>query len=147
MTRNSIASIFLGALIFLSACDSSGDETALDIGVILPLTGTLSVAGTNILRGMELARDEINDSDVLDGTTLNFITEDNTSVVNQSVESYRHLTGTDGVNIILGPYTSSSTAAILDTNPEGVVPAGPYICGFWSECKKYLVISFITDGW
>ncbi len=88
---------------------SEGLPAEITIGVVLPLTGQLSAGGQSLIAGFDLAREEINRSSLLNGAKINFIMEDNRSTPEGSVEAYNKLIHRDGVSVIIGPYTSSST--------------------------------------
>ena len=104
----------------LSACDQiqqpllpsrpqmEGLRGGIPIGVLLPLTGALaSPYGLPMQRGFELAREEINNSGMLGGAKITFITEDDQGTVEDAVEAYNKLIHQDGVSVILGPANSS----------------------------------------
>lgn len=81
----------------------------LNIGLVLPLSGRLeSSSGRHIKNALELARNEINDTQFA-GTQLNFIIEDSQSTVQGAVAAYNKLIHEMNVSIILGPTTSSAT--------------------------------------
>ena len=86
-----------------------GLPAEITIGIVLPLTGQLSAGGQSLIAGFELAREEINRSSLLGEAKINFIMEDNRSTPEGSVEAYNKLIHRDGVSVIIGPYTSSST--------------------------------------
>ena len=131
-----LAILFL--IVGLSACDQIGqllvpappemeDVTVeIPIGVVLPVTGRLaSTFGVPIGRGFELAREEINDSQ-LEGRSIKFIIADDQSTVEGAVEAYNKLIQQDGVPVILGPATSSAAEAAFPIAQEnGVVAFSP----------------------
>ncbi|MYD61574.1 MAG: ABC transporter substrate-binding protein [Gemmatimonadetes bacterium] len=86
-----------------------GLPTEITIGIVLPLTGQLGAGGQLLISGFDLAREEINRSSLLGGAKINFIIEDNRSTPEGSVEAYNKLIHRDGVSVIIGPNTSSST--------------------------------------
>ena len=110
----------------MAACDSASDDNVLSIGLVLPLSGTLDDVGSELLKGAELARDEINDSGKLGDTELALITEDNTSTTDGSATAFNKLINEELVPAIVGPYTSSSTSRVLSAvDGAGVVAFGP----------------------
>ena len=125
--RNLILIAGCCALLFLAACDSNNDDNnVLNIGIVLPLTGTLQHAGTGVQRGMELGRDALNDSGRLGDTKLMFITKDNASTVDGSGAAFNELINEERVPVIVGPLTSSATSHITSTvNDAGVVAFSP----------------------
>ncbi len=97
-------------------------NSAISIGVVLPLTGHLASTGQLMKQGFELARDEINTAQ-LSSTRLNFILEDDTSTVEGAVEAFNKLIYTEGVAVILGPATSSATQAAFPIAQENQIVA------------------------
>ena len=80
----------------------------ISIGVVLPLTGALAAPyGLPMQRGFELAREEINNSEMLGDAKITFITEDDQGTVEDAVKAYNKLIDQDGVPVILGPANSS----------------------------------------
>ena len=129
---------FALAIIFLivgfSACDQIGqlllpatpEMEEITIGVVLPVTGRLASAlGVPIGTGFELALEEINSSQ-LGGRSIKFIIEDDQSTVEGAADAYKKLIQQDGVPVILGPATSSQSAAVFPIAQEnGVVAFSP----------------------
>ncbi len=101
----------------LSACDQIGQllvpappeadiSAEIPIGVVVALTGRFAdELGIPMLNGFELARYEINNSGMLGGATITFITEDDQS--ESSVEAFNKLIHQDGVSAITGLAISS----------------------------------------
>ena len=121
----------IGLLIVgFSGCDQIGqllvpappEMEEITIGAVLPVTGRLASAfGVPISTGFELALEEIKKSP-LGGRSIKFIIEDDQSTVDGAVESYKKLIQQDGVPVILGPATSSQSAAVFPIAQEnGVV--------------------------
>ena len=113
----------------LSACDDNGETPQMEelsgeipIGVVYPITGRLASVGMEMGSGFELAREEINNSQ-LGNTRLKFITEDSQGNAEGAVEAFNKLTGQDGVSIILGPATSSATEAAFPIAQQNEVVA------------------------
>ena len=121
----------------LSACDESGSvlsrETPqleglrgeIPIGVVLPITGKLAVVGLRMSQGIELALEEINNSQLSD-VRIKFIIEDDQTTVEGAVEAFNKLIHQDGVSAILGPASSSaSEEAFPIAQQNGVVALSP----------------------
>ena len=71
------------------------------IGVVVALTGQYASAlGIPMQNGFELAREEINNSEMLGGATITFIIEDDQS--ESAVEAFNKLIYQDGVSVITG---------------------------------------------
>ena len=97
----------------LSACDQIGQllvpappemedmSAEIPIGVVVALTGRFAdEIGIPMQNGFELARAEINNSGMLGGAAITFITEDDQS--ESSVEAFNKLIHQDGVSAITG---------------------------------------------
>ena len=122
----------------LSACDESGSvlsggETPqleglrgeIPIGVVLPITGKLAAVGLRMSQGIELALEEINNSQLSD-VRIKFIIEDDQTTVEGAVEAFNKLIHQDGVSAILGPASSSAgEEAFPIAQQNGVVALSP----------------------
>ena len=101
----------------------TGDESSeSSIGIALPLTGPLAPAGTLMKQGFTLAVDEINKADATD-LNLKFIFEDDAGTADGAVKAFNKLIDIEGVSIILGPASSSATAAAFPIAKENQVVA------------------------
>ncbi len=114
-----------------SACDDlqqilqpdppqSGGEIA--VGVVMSITGDGASAGERELNGMELAREEVNSSQ-LAGVSIRFIIEDSESDPTVAVEAFNKLIHEDNVSVILGPGFSSSARVAFPIAQENQVVA------------------------
>ena len=133
-TRNIRISLVLavvGLIAGFSGCgESDSGETPqieglsgdISIGLVNPATGRLASVGMEMQNGFELAREEINNSQ-LDNAKLKFVTEDDQSTVEGAVEAFNKLISEDGVSVILGPATSSATEAAFPIAQENRVVA------------------------
>ncbi len=126
-----IAALTALCAVALSACNdlqqilqpdppSSGDE--ITVGVVMSLTGDGADAGQREVNGMELAREEVNDSQ-LAGMTIQFIIEDSESDPAVAVEAFNKLIQEDKVPVILGPGFSSSARAAFPIAQENQIVA------------------------
>ena len=120
-------------IVGLSACDQIGqllvpappdmEEPSGDIiiGVDLPLTGSAADPyGFPMQHGFELAREELNQ---LGGPQITFITEDDRSTPEGTVEVYKKLIHQDGVSIIIGTAFSTWGAQAFPVAQENGVVA------------------------
>ncbi len=76
------------------------------IGTVYPITGPSSLAGPSVEYGIELAVEEVNNSQY-SGVKIRIIMEDGQSSVEGAVEAFNKLIHQDKVPIILGPGSSS----------------------------------------
>ncbi len=144
--RNRILGLSCCTVLLLAACDSTIDDNVLNIGLVLSLSGTVEDIGNEVMKGVELARDEINDSRRLGDTKLAFITEDDKSTTDGSVAAVNKLVNEDRVSVIVGPLTSISTSLVLSTvDDAGVVAVGPTSASSGLGAKsKWLFRSSLT---
>ena len=120
-------------IVGFSACDQiqqlllpatpqmEGVSGEISIGLVYPATGRLAPVGLEMESGFELALKEINNSQ-LGKTKLKFITEDSQGNAEGAITAFNKLIHQDGVSTILGPATSSATAAAFPiAQQSGVV--------------------------
>ena len=81
------------------------DEEIL-VGAVYPITGRSSLAGSPVAYGIELAVEEVNNSQDND-VKIKLIAEDGQSTVEGAVEAFNKLIHQDKVSVILGPGSSS----------------------------------------
>ncbi|MDW7729284.1 MAG: ABC transporter substrate-binding protein [Bacillota bacterium] len=131
---------------FLTGCqpdDVVPDDTAPDsennvikIGYVAPFTGPAAEFGTNGLRGVEIAVDEVNAAGiVIDGETytIEIVRYDSQCEPTQSVASVNKMILEDGVVAFLGDHCSSCCMAIAPLADENMVP------GITIECAAEAV--------
>lgn len=119
------AVVSAAAVLGLVSCHGDGDEE-IAVGVAFPLTGVSEGLGGNMKKGVELAMEEINASALLGGTDLRPVFEDTEGTPDGAERAFRKLIDEDGVRVIIGPWSSSSTkrAAPL-ANESRVVAISP----------------------
>lgn len=124
--KNHVLILGCCALLAFTGCDATSEDDLLSIGVVMPFSGTLDGFGAGILIGMELARNEINSGRRIGGTRLEFITLDNQSTPEGSLSAFDKLIAENRVPVIMGPFSSSSTARVVSTaDKAGVVVFSP----------------------
>ena len=129
--------VFVLAIVALiagfSACDQIGQllvpapsQEEIPIGVVLSVTGRFATSfGEFTRRGLELALEDINNSQLND-VKIKFIIEDDQSTVEGAVEAYNKLIHQAGVPVILGPATSTASKEAFPIAQEnGVVAFSP----------------------
>jgi len=109
--------LFLTALFFaMNVLDAQAAKT-LKIGVVMPLSGQLSLDGTHEANGVKLAVEDINARGgfKVSGETykIELLVYDDQGVPKESVAAMEKLVTRDGVKMVVGAYTSSSTFAIM----------------------------------
>lgn len=98
---------------------------AVNVGVILPLSGANAQFGVNSRQGIELVADEINASGGLKGlggAKINLIIADSTSTPNNAATVAQRLIAENECCAILGAFASSLTLAISEVTERRSVP-------------------------
>lgn len=101
------------ALLLFAAAASIGhaEEHPVSIGVVLPLSGPTSNYGTEALRGINLATEQINSAGGVRETKLNLIVRDNAGNPATTAGVVSELVNDKRVLAIVGPITSMDAAA------------------------------------
>jgi len=98
--------LLIGGYVLLRKPNTSSNTTALKVGIILPLTGDLSITGEKIYQGVQLAQAELEK----DGVT--FVVEDSHSKPVDAVSAASKLLNVDKVDVIVGTYSPDETIAV-----------------------------------
>lgn len=122
------ASLFLATSLLagvLAGCgaksSTSEDSDTIKIGANLELSGSVSIYGSSIGDGAQLAVDEINKAGGIDGKQIEFIKLDNKSENAEAVSVANKLVS-EGVVAMLSPATSGNTKATVDIAAANKVP-------------------------
>lgn len=112
-----------------AAGESAGsDSDAIVIGASLPMTGGFSVNGVKHKEGYELCVDLINERGGLLDRPVEIIINDNRSDTEAAISQYERLINVDGVDVILGTFSSRLTFPVSAISEQyGMVmpiPAG-----------------------
>jgi branched-chain amino acid transport system substrate-binding protein len=102
--------ILLATLLPLAQClaESKLERPIIKMGVAGPLKKS---AGVAILRGAEMASDEINDSGGVLGAKLQLVSADTEGTAPKAIEAIEKLYYADKVDVIVGAYTSEEATA------------------------------------
>jgi len=92
------------------------------IGVILPLSGPSSLAGSEVLTGITLAFEEVNAAGGLLGRPIEMIKEDDEGVPTKGVTAAKKLIERDNVVGIVGTYNSTVALVIAEAARAARVP-------------------------
>lgn len=94
---------------------SGGDSSALKIGTLLPLTGSLAFLGPPEVAGVHLAANEINEAGGIFGQDVQIIDKDSSDTANPQIasQSVSDLIS-DGVGAIVGAASSSVSLNVVD---------------------------------
>jgi branched-chain amino acid transport system substrate-binding protein len=120
-SRSAVAGVAAAAVMILaaSACSSGGGSSSaggstsgtIQIGAILPISGSLSYYGTEYRRGMELAATDINAAGGIDGQKVQFTYLDDGGDTTTALNAVRSL-HSKGVSIVTGSGSSTTDLAI-----------------------------------
>jgi branched-chain amino acid transport system substrate-binding protein len=117
-----LGALGLAGVLPLSALAQS---KAINVGVILPLSGANAQFGINSKQGVELVADEINASGGLKGlggAKINLVIADSTSTPNNAATVAQRLIAENECCAILGAFASSLTLAISEVTERRGVP-------------------------
>ncbi|MHC1629021.1 MAG: ABC transporter substrate-binding protein [Candidatus Nezhaarchaeales archaeon] len=96
------------------------------IGVLLPLSGDLGSIGQKMLRGAQLAVDQINKAGGIAGRKVVLVVGDTKANPEEAVAEAQRLINEEGVKVIIGAATNPSTLAIAPiANERHVVVISP----------------------
>ena len=101
---------------------SSGSIT---FGVLAPFTGPNAQAGSDLMKGVKLAVNEVNKDGGVLGKKITLATEDTVSDPTDAVSAASKLVNSDGAQVVIGPRTITGPAVLPDTQrakvPEIIV--------------------------
>jgi branched-chain amino acid transport system substrate-binding protein len=112
----SISGLLAAVLVCLQvACSpSEGPETgeAIKIGVIVPVTGSVSVWGENTLHGIQLAAEQVNEAGGIAGERVELVVEDSKCEPEEAVRILRNFIDRRAIQVVLGNVCSSNVLAM-----------------------------------
>lgn len=110
--------------IALAGCPAPGDggPGALKIGALLPLTGDLGVFGPSGLNAAELAVQQINDEGGVNGQDVVIVSGDTQTRQSEAPGEASRLINVEGVNVIIGAYSSGVSLSFIDQAVQAQVP-------------------------
>ncbi|RLC75389.1 MAG: hypothetical protein DRI61_14995 [Chloroflexi bacterium] len=102
------------------------EEEVVKIGVVATLTGVGAYQGQQELRGLELARDEINEAGGIDGKLIRFIVEDSKAEPATAATAIKKLIDVDRIQFVIGDSWTTTTAVMVPiVNRRGVLLISP----------------------
>jgi branched-chain amino acid transport system substrate-binding protein len=110
----------LPLVLALCACSRPPLEP-IDVGVLVPLTGSLSVWGVNTERGIRLAAEHVNAAGGVDGRRIRLLVEDSECKPETAVTVLRGWTARGDVPVVLGAICSSDVLAMAPIAERGEV--------------------------
>jgi branched-chain amino acid transport system substrate-binding protein len=100
----------------------SGGEGAIKVGLLQPLSGTVSAAGIAVRDGAEIALDEINEQGGINGRQLELVIEDDQNDPAVCTSAANKVITRDQVVGMIGGWGSSCTLAIIPVIERQEVP-------------------------
>ena len=118
-----LAVSFLATGVLLGACEDDGagstETLRVEVGVVQSLSGEASIYGRSVLQGIELAVDEINQTE--DSVEMSTTLVDDGSNVDAGVAAFETLSAR-GVTAIIGPTLSNVALEAMPVAQEASVP-------------------------
>src|SRR5260370_551909 len=113
----------------LTACGGSGNNgnsgstntSPIKVGVIGPMSGFESFIGPDILKGVQVAVDQVNANGGILGRQVQIVTADTGGDAVDAVPALRKLINVDQVNLIIGP-SSLEAQAVLPILQQSKIP-------------------------
>lgn len=112
-----LAGLACVSAMFISTAAFAEDGAAFKIGGIGPRTGAAAAYGEGVMRGAQIAVDEINEAGGVNGAQLEFNPQDDENDPEKSVNAYNTLKDW-GAQMILGSVTSTPCIAVEDYAAE-----------------------------
>src|SRR3954469_24034505 len=91
---------------------AAGAEETIKIGFPMPLSGPAAVYGVPILKGAEMAVEEINTKGGVLGKKLELLSRDSKATPDEAVRLARELIIKNNVDFLSGPLTSAEAPAV-----------------------------------
>jgi len=126
-TLLTLGAVLVLVLILAAGCGGGGEETseeaeAYKIGAIFDISGPASSLGVPERNTALLIEEQINAAGGIDGHPVEIIIEDNESNETKAVQAAKKLIEVDQVLAIVGPSTTGTSMAIIDTVQKSEVP-------------------------
>ena len=115
--------------------ESSGDT--IKIGVYMPMTGPNAGSGLCQIDGITMAMEEVNAAGGINGRMLELITYDDGGSTEGATKAATRLIEEDGVQVIIGSFSSPSVVACMDmAEAAKVLHIGGGTGTTWTNCGK-----------
>jgi len=133
------------SFLFIFFATSAQASDSIKIGVTLGLSGKYSEMSKMQMKGFKLWEKDVNDKGGLLGKRVKLIIYDDQSNPRKAKNLYEHLILNDKVDLVLGPYSSEITEAILPVTEEHgfpVIASGASADRIWQKGYKYVFGSY-----
>jgi branched-chain amino acid transport system substrate-binding protein len=137
--------VVVALAIVLIVTQTKKEPKEIKIGAILPLTGSAGYIGEALKMGMELALDEMNKREKMDGVVLKLIFEESMNDPKTGVSAYRKLITDEEVEIVISamstvtksiiPLVDKDEIPLLATvvSTEGIAGQNPWVFRFFTR--------------
>ena len=118
-----VALVFIGLSLyfFLSPTSPFRKKTALVVAVVAPLTGTWSMEGREMIRGVQLACNEINRKGGLEGRSIELRVFDDENDAKKAMDIALQIVADRKILLVLGHYSSAITLPVGKIySPHGI---------------------------
>ena len=96
---------------------SAAEDQSFTCGVILPLSGDLNASGTTLLRGIEMATDEINRDGGAVGYQIILRIGDDEGSPAKALSLFKEMQS-EGIPVVIGSYTTSLTLPMAEETKQ-----------------------------
>ncbi len=141
--------VFAFVLVSLMSILPAYAQSTIKIGGLLETSGPLASLGKPGLEGAQLAVDEANAKDGINGKKIEFINVNTESDTNKAVSAAKRLIEQDEVTALVGAMNSGSSYSIIDTVQQAMVPViangGSRGIVLPSDKKPWIFLAPLTD--
>src|SRR4030095_2667042 len=120
--RSRTLKLMLAGLALGFVAGSAAAQDTIKIGVTQPLTGAFAASGNYVMQGAKIAEEEINKAGGVLGKQIQLVIEDNKSNPTEAVATAEKLIVRDKVPVMMGPWSSTLTLAVMPKLEEYKVP-------------------------
>ncbi len=139
--------VLISLSLIFAVTGALADDNVINIGVILPLSGHTSNYGTEALKGINLAVENINAAEGIRGNKLKLIVSDNAGDPATTSQVVSEMIHKQQVIAVIGPITSTNSAAAAAVAQQAKTPlvlpvaTSPYV----TEIGEYICRICFTD--
>jgi len=125
---------------------SSASTEPIKIGVVGPMTGLASFVGKNMVEGIQLAVDDLNQAKLLGGRPVEFIQRDDEYDPAKTVTAVRELIEKEHVVALFGPANATTYLSVKRIIDDAQIPAWVIAAGSQLGQDPYAFRAFIPDS-
>lgn len=159
MTESAVAAVVRSPAFLLLAVAASCSESVVappgdphapvTIAGTRPATGPLRTDGGEMERGYRLAVVMLNEAGGIGGRPVQLLLRDDGSDPEAAAAIYRELAATDSIDLLVGPYASSITAAVVPVTEAASRPLVAPLAGshtIWSGQNRAWSVQMLNDA-